>query len=199
MSGFGVVRVFVDANVLYSRTLRDWLFLMALETSPPPYGVYWSEDVLAEVVHNLRKSYPDWDAAQTGRIRQLLMRSFEGGLVDDFVVDGSFTGSDAADAHVHAAATRCHASFLLTSNVRDFDPDSEGLPYEVITPDDFFVLVDDTVPTLVRAVTVSQMDYWAKRRPEARLPHYLRKAGCENFAERVRRHQARIGGLPPGL
>lgn len=77
MSGFGVVRVFVDANVLYSRTLRDWLFLMALETSPPPYGVYWSEDVLAEVVHNLRKSHPDWDAAQTGRIRQLLMRSFE--------------------------------------------------------------------------------------------------------------------------
>lgn len=42
-------RVFVDANILYSRTIRDWLF--ALSTSKiQMFDLFSSEDVFAEVV-----------------------------------------------------------------------------------------------------------------------------------------------------
>jgi hypothetical protein len=40
--------VFVDANVLYSRCLRDWLVLMALDSQHTVYRLRWSEAVLAE-------------------------------------------------------------------------------------------------------------------------------------------------------
>ena len=50
-------RVFVDANILYSRTIRDWLF--ALSTSKiQMFDLFSSEDVFAEVVYHYRRSNP---------------------------------------------------------------------------------------------------------------------------------------------
>lgn len=63
-------------------------------------------------------------------------------------------------------------------------------------PDEFFILVDDSVGSLVREATKAQMDYWCAKRGEALLPDYLERAKCPDFAQRVRRHQAIIGGTP---
>ena len=60
MLGVGPHGVFVDANVLYSRTLRDWLGLLYTLPEYPLFQVYWSEDVLAETLYNLRRSHPEW-------------------------------------------------------------------------------------------------------------------------------------------
>jgi predicted nucleic acid-binding protein len=189
-----LTRVFVDANVLYSRTLRDWLALLQLSSPGEVYTVYWTEDVLAETIYHLRRSHPDWNGAKTTSIRDLIARTFEGGRVDDFEIDDSFLGSDTNDRHVHAAAVACQADFLLTCDKGFFnaDQDVDSMPYEVYQPDDFFVLVDDNAPHLVQQVTCQQTMYWVKRTGRADLASKLIDAGCPEFAERVRNHQGQL-------
>lgn len=68
MSGTGHHRVFVDSNVFYSRTMRDWIGLLYVTGETPPFHVLWSEDVLADVLHHLRKKHPDWDGAAIANV-----------------------------------------------------------------------------------------------------------------------------------
>ena len=49
-------RVFVDANVLSSRTLRGWLF-MTRNAVPGMFELYSSLDVVAESVRAVRRSH----------------------------------------------------------------------------------------------------------------------------------------------
>ena len=187
-------RVFVDANVLYSRTLRDWLALLQLRSSGELYTVYWTEDVLAETIYWLRRNHPAWNGTKITSIRDLIARTFEGGRVEDFSIDDSFPGRDGDDRHVHAAAVACRADFILTSDNGFFitDGDADSRPYEVYTPDDFFVLVDDSAPALVQLVTREQTMYWARRGGRADLAGHLVGAQCPRFAERVRVHQGKL-------
>ncbi|MGL5816560.1 MAG: PIN domain-containing protein [Phycicoccus sp.] len=181
----GVHRVFVDSNVLYSRTLRDWLGLLYLQGERSVFTVFWSEDVLAEALRTLRKKHPEWDGGKISTIRQHIAGTFEVGRVDNFVVDGSYTGPDPHDAHVHGAAVACCADFLLTCNVAHFPETPE---YEVITPDDFFCLMDDVAPALVTDVVREQAQYWGRKRGEADLVGNLERAQAFKFADRVHRH-----------
>ncbi|MGL4177051.1 MAG: PIN domain-containing protein [Dermatophilaceae bacterium] len=162
----GAHRVFADSNVLFSRTLRDWLALMYLRGERSVFTVFWSEDVLAEVLSNLRKAHPEWDGGKISVIRQHIADTFEVGRVDDVAVDGSYTGHDPHDAHVHGAAVACCADFLLTCNVAHFPETPEC---EAITPDDFFCLVDDAAPALVTDVVREQAQYWGRKCGEADL------------------------------
>lgn len=50
--------IFVDSNVWYSRTLRDWLGMLYVTPEAPPFHVRWTEDVLAELLYHLRKQHP---------------------------------------------------------------------------------------------------------------------------------------------
>lgn len=188
MHGTGPYSVFVDSNVWFSRTLRNWFGMLYTTPEAPPFVVHWSEDVFAEVVANLRKCHPDWSGGQITRIRDRLAGTFESGRVDDFQIDGSYGGDDPHDAHVHAAALACGADVLVTTNVADFTWDENTSSYELMHPDDFLVLVDDSMPELVAEVTSRMCDYWVRKDGAADLPAALRAAGCSNFAERVRRH-----------
>ncbi|WP_307867596.1 PIN domain-containing protein [Umezawaea beigongshangensis] len=186
--------MFVDANVLYSRTLRDWLALLQLNSPEEVYTVYWTEDVLAETIYRLRRKHPDWNGAKITAIRDGIAATFEGGRVEDFVVDGTFPGVDGDDRHVHAAAVACRADFILTCD-KGFSTagcDAGSTPYEVYRPDEFFVLVDDSAPHLVRLVTREQTLYWVGREGRADLAGKLIDAGCPVFAERVRIHQGEL-------
>lgn len=187
-------RVFVDANVLYSRTLRDWLALLQLRSDGEIYSVYWSEDVLCEAIYHLRRKHPGWDGAKITRIRDLHVRVFEHGRVDDFTVDGSFPGRDGNDRHVHAAALACTADVILTCDggFSTGDAASDSLPYEVYRPDEFFVLVDDSAPDAVRRVTREQTEYWYRRCGRAALTEHLMNANCPEFAQRVVAHQTQL-------
>lgn len=194
MSGPPGGGVFVDSNVFYSRTQRDWLGLM--HTRPdhlPPFAVRWTEDVLADVIHHLRKQRPNAPGAAMAAIRDRIAATFETGRVTDFVIDGSYRGPDPHDAHVHAAAVACRAAYLLTNNTSDFPEDaSDPLPYEVIQPDDFFVLVDDANPELVAECVEEQIRYWARHSPgDIDLVGPLERAVCPAFAARVRTHLQR--------
>ncbi|MBM4686397.1 hypothetical protein GS532_22210 [Rhodococcus hoagii] len=52
--------VLVDANILYSRTLRDWLALLYLDASSDMFEVKWTDDIMVEFQYNLRKKNPSW-------------------------------------------------------------------------------------------------------------------------------------------
>lgn len=188
VQGPGQYDVFVDANVWFSRTLRDWFGMLYTVPETPPFVVHWTEDVLAELIYHLRRRRPDWSGAHVTRIRDLLAGTFEVGRVDDFTVDETYRGKDPHDAHVHAAAVACGADVLVTLDARDFVWDENTSPYELMFPDDFLILVDDSAPGLVAEVVTRMCAYWVGRDGEADLPGRLTAAGCPNFAERVLAH-----------
>lgn len=185
----GPLDVLVDANVLFSRTVRDWVFLCYLETDPPMYRLYWTEDILAEVVGSLRERYPFHDDAQIGGVRRRIVATLPDGEIDGYSIDTSRTYRDPKDAHVHSAAIHGNVDILLTDNVSDLRPDdSDDLPYEVLTADEFLLLVDDSSHELVHAVTRKQFRYHSGRSDSFSLPRSLERAGAKLFAERVAGH-----------
>lgn len=186
--GLGPYSVFVDANVWYSRVLRDWLGVLYTTPEVPTLVVHWTEDVLAELLFHLRRQHPDWPGSQITNIRDRLASTFEAGRVEDFVIDAGYRGRDEHDAHVHAAAVACGADALVTFNTADFSWDENSAQYELMHPDDFLLLVDDSSPSLVAAAAARMCSYWVDRCGEADLPARLRAAGCPQFAERVLRH-----------
>lgn len=193
MGGHFRPRIFIDANVIYSKTVRDWLGLLYTDTSSdfPPFDVSWSEDVLAEALASLRDDHPEWDGGMVANVREKIAGFFEGGCVRDYDVVGSnFRGSDPGDAHVHAAAIASLSDYLVTSNVSDLLPEkgADLLPYEVLTPDEFFTLVDDAVPQVVDACIDRQIGYLNGRGQEIQLKEALEAADCPTFAQRVVAH-----------
>ena len=188
MQGTGQYSAFVDANVWFSRTLRDWLGMLYTVPESPPFVVHWTEDVLAELIYHLRKSNPGWSGDRITGIRDRLAGTFEAGRVERFEIDATYRGRDTGDAHVHAAALACRADVLITCNADDFTWDENTSSYEVMHPDHFLVLVDDSSPELVAAVVSQMCAYWVGRRGEANLTASLRKADCPQFAERVLAH-----------
>jgi predicted nucleic acid-binding protein len=186
-----IQRVFVDANVLYSRTLRDWLFLLRRETEGM-FQIHTTEDVLAELVYTLRRNNPQMDGGVITNLRDKLVASIDE-LVGDFDATIEYTGADPNDRHVHAAAVASHAHVLLTDDGGFKGSDDD--PYEVFTCDDFFVLVDDSASWMVERVVADQNTYWSKK-PGSRktLSQALVDAGCPEFAKRVEIHLRTLSG-----
>lgn len=188
MQGPDNLIVFVDANVWFSRTLRDWIGMLYTTPDNPPFEVRWTEDVLAEVLYHLRRKHPDWDGSRITGIRDRLADTFEVRRVTDFAVGPDYKGRDVLDAHVHAAAIACEADILVTSNVADFVWDGNESPYDVLTPDEFLMLVDDAAPEFVAEVALRMCKHWLRLTGDAHLPQSLKDAGCPQFAGAVRQH-----------
>jgi hypothetical protein len=185
-----VTRVLVDANVLYSRTLRDWLFLLKLRSEAGMFTIASTVDIVVEAVARYRDSNPIVDGMTIAAMHDGIVSCLDE-RVDDYTIDGSFPGADQGDAHVHAAAKACGAGIVLTCDTgwdKLTQPQLDALPYEVHDPDYFFCIIDDAAPSIVRQVIEEQIDYWMRKRGEVDLPARLRAATCPEFAERVRRH-----------
>lgn len=187
-----VARVFVDANVIYSRTLRDWLMHARVVTAGNMFTLVTSEDVLNETLARLRDDNATWDGAQISNIRNRVHHVFDE-VVEDFPGDVEFPGKDSGDSHVHAAAISVQATMLLCRD-RGFFECSDSLPYEPITPDDFFVLLDDAASSPVPEMVKSQLLYWSSRGQIVKLDEKLIHAGCPGFAERVAFRTAELAG-----
>lgn len=182
-------RVLVDANVLFSRTVRDWVFLLKLESQCGMFSLLCTVDILSEALARLRDTYPDLPGAVIADIHDRVLANIDE-RVDDFEV-GTFAGSDSDDAHVDAAARASAADAILTSD-EGWSQMSEHaldeLPYEVFTPDEFLCLIDDSNSAVVAAVVKHQLRYWMDRDGDVDLPARLRAANCRDFADRVRDH-----------
>ena len=111
--------VLADANILFSRTLRDYVLYAADEGA---IEVHWSREILAEMSRNLRENL-GFSHDNTSRLEQLMNDYIEYALVE---VDPSDLATvegvemDAKDRHVLAAALSADADILLTDNTKDF-------------------------------------------------------------------------------
>ncbi|WP_084485513.1 hypothetical protein [Nocardia beijingensis] len=185
--GGRVQRVLVDANILYSRTLRDWLSLLYLRGGLGMFQVFWTEDIMAETLYWRRRNNPFLSEDQIGGIRRRVAATFgDDSVITGYKIDDTVVYPDVFDAHVHGAAIHGDIDVVLTANPADFDMDRfDDLPYEVYSADAFFQLIDDSQPQLVRRVMEEQLAYWVPRKGKA-LPEALRDADVPIFAERIR-------------
>ena len=169
-------RVFVDADVLASRTPYEWLALLRDETDA--FQLHSSPAVVADAVRLWRSRDPAAREAAAPRHLVLLTAS-----LDEVVGDGD-TGAEPDHAcrvggFAVEDAVASGAQVLLSSSVRTSGP-ADHLPFEVFTPDQFLCLTDDTAPTAVRDVT--------RQRAAEPLAAALAAAGCPAFAARVAAH-----------
>lgn len=184
-------RVFVDANVLFSKTLMDWLFLLHLE-NPAMFQLHSTEDVFAEVVANMREKHPTAPGHKTARRAQLMRENMDE-VLEDFPPDLAFTGTDPHDYHVHAGAVHGRADFVLTCNApQDITTTPEAEPYDIVHPDDFFLVVADSNPACLIPVVRDQVAYWSAIPRHRQLDDALARADCPQFADRVRQTLAQI-------
>jgi hypothetical protein len=160
------------------------------------FELHTSEDVLAETISTLRNLHPTMDGGVTTHLRKSIEESIDE-LVLDFDTNVPYSGADPGDLHVHAATIACRADILLTDDKGFLN--SDELPYEVFTSDDFLILVDDSAPWLVQNTVQGMNQYWAKRPGNAHksLSRALEAAGCPNFAKRVDQHLRKLSGPPP--
>ncbi|WP_418907087.1 PIN domain-containing protein [Glutamicibacter endophyticus] len=183
-----IQRVFVDANVLFSRTLRDWLFLLRAESKGGLFQIHTTWDIITEAGSRLRDKYPEASGTLVAELVdkcQLLfdeiLVNYPGGKVPEM--------TDREDWHVHHAATASRANVLLTEDTGFL---SEDTFYEVFNCDEFFVEINSSAPSYVRNVTEKQAVYWAARNGKS-LPDALRDSNCPMFADAVQQHILNIG------
>lgn len=184
----GVPKALVDANVLYSRTLRDWIILLSLRDETPFFYLRWSEDIMVETLYHLRKKHPYWDEPQIGEIRRRIEDSLGSEKITGYQVDKDLDYTDPHDAHVHAAAVHGQVQYVVSNDkgFGDFTAaHDETLDYEHYTADGFLVLIDDNSAPTVRQVLIEQIDYYRQRGGSFNLVKMLQSAGAPKFAERI--------------
>lgn len=190
-----MLRVFVDANVLYSRTIRDWVFLLRLTGTGGIFQLHSTQDVITEAMYHLRKKSPLMKGRALALVRARIEDSLDE-IVEDFDPSIHFYGDDVGDRHVHAAAIACRTDILVTMDEGFLAlPNQDDLPYEIYHPDDFLVQVDDSAPQLVQAVTRDQRMYWRQKKHHSGLESALVKADCSKFAARIRAHLMKQSGV----
>lgn len=178
-------RVFVDANIIVSKTIFDWLFHLRC-LNDGMFQLHSTNDVFVEALRNVRKNNPRASSDLIDRRLEMIKDCIDETL-EYFPSTVPFTGNHENDYHVHAAAVTLRSDILLTDNkVSDFTTHPEDEPYEVYTADDFFMLVIGSHPECLLPATRSQFSYW-KNRPNSRpLVDALQSSGCNQFAEQVR-------------
>ncbi|WP_158685253.1 PIN domain-containing protein [Microbacterium halophytorum] len=183
-------RVFVDANVLGSRTQYDWLFQLRLRVEM--FSLWTSGDVVDEANRAWRLRHPNADGAMREKRTRIFSTYFDE-VSDDWAGGSETQLRDRHDSHVHNAAVSTGADVLLTDNLRDFEGAAER-PYDVYSPDTFFMLIERNAPQAVRDVTRDQALYWNGKREEGTarrertLSDALRHAQCPMFADVVEGH-----------
>lgn len=193
--------VFVDANVLYSKTLRDWTLMLGQECNR--FAVVSSQDCIIEALANIREK----NVAGDGGVVRQIKASIEGALHD--IIDdwpgGEIDGMpDEKDWHVVHAATHAQVQILVTDNLKDFAPVADSLPFDLYSPDELLTLVAHNDPEAVAKVTRRQVEYWnrvaqhrvksGKTEPK-RLSEALRDAGARDFADVIDQTLRTLSGI----
>lgn len=125
-----------DACVLYPAALRNLLMHLALTDL---FRARWTDAIHEEWTRNLIKDRPDLDPALVYRTRDLMDRHVRDAKVAGYEqLMPAIRLPDPDDAHVVAAAIHCHASTIVTLNLRDFPADVLAqFGIEAQHPDDF--------------------------------------------------------------
>ncbi|MFN2301860.1 MAG: PIN domain-containing protein [Gammaproteobacteria bacterium] len=127
--------VVLDACVLYPATLRDFLLRLA---QTGLFAARWTDRIHGEWIGALSKKRPEL-ATKLARTRALMNQAIPDCLVTNYEqFIAGLTLPDANDRHVLAAALRCGAQIIVTTNTKHFPQgilDSYGV--EAMHPDIF--------------------------------------------------------------
>ncbi|MFJ4175387.1 hypothetical protein [Microbacterium sp. NPDC089696] len=164
---------FVDANVLVSKTLRLWLLMLRVYTQGGLFVLHSTDEFFsAEHV-----AAPERDEARI--------------FVDDVVDEpdlSDLSGADERTSRLHAAAVSSNAVYVIADAGLFDNVDLDELPYEVHTPDSFFMLVAANHAEAVDAVIEAHLG----SADASKKPHLqLEQAGCPEFATCVLAHMQR--------
>lgn len=129
--------VLADANVLYSRVLRDYLLYAG---AAGVLEIRWSAAILAEVVEHLAKNIAGFDAAAGSRLITAMNDAFPAAEVEPndgtAAVIAGLPLPDEDDRHVLAAAVAVNADVLCTDNLKDFPTDvMAAVGIQLMAPD----------------------------------------------------------------
>lgn len=132
--------VLYDACVLYPSVLRDVLIELAM----PHYGLFqakWTERIESEWLDNLINNRSDLDPAKIRRVAELMRNAVPDCIVRNFErLEVGLVLPDPNDRHVLAAAIRCKAQAIITSNLKDFPAAVlQEFDIEAIHPDVFLI------------------------------------------------------------
>ena len=181
------LRVFLDANVIASKTLRDWLFKLSL-FDPRVLSLCSSDLVLEEARRTFARRNPSADRTIVDGLFERIRAMF-----DHVVIwtgnPSEIDGINIDDVHVHHAALRAEATHLATSNLRDFQP-RQPMPYILCSPDELLVTLTLLTPNGIKKVAESEAVYWSGRKSIEPLvktvPDALFDAGAQHFSQIVR-------------
>lgn len=162
---------FVDANVLFSKTLRVWLFMLRAHTNGGLFVLHSTDDVFTA-------------GRLTGPVQDRIRAALDD-VVDVYPEAPDLLGAGEHTQRIHAAALASNAVYVITDdNIYD-NVDTDTLPYEVHTPDSFLMLVAANAAEAVDAV----IDTHLGRAEGSKKPHLaLEDAGCTEFATCVLKH-----------
>jgi predicted nucleic acid-binding protein len=144
-----------DANVLHPPGLRDLLMRLG---QTGLFRARWSEQILDEMVRSILDRRPDLDPQRLARTRKLMCEAVADCLVMGYepLID-ALELPDADDRHVLAAAIRCSAQVIVTSNLKDFPVSAlEPFNIEAQDPDQFVLDLVNLAPARVAAVIQQQ-------------------------------------------
>ncbi|MDY6052150.1 MAG: PIN domain-containing protein [Rothia sp. (in: high G+C Gram-positive bacteria)] len=187
-----VYKVVVDANLLLSTTLRDWVLMPCYESGSQFYQVVTSQSILDEFGYHWRKDHADVD----DHVRQKIVERIKQCLVvvEGYPVTTPLGYPDKDDSHVHSAAVHSHANALITDDKKllNFAQTEEGedqLPYETMSCDDFLMQLTDYAPReFFAAIYLKQEKYWERQKGSRTLPEQLEAAGAHQFATYLKQH-----------
>jgi len=178
--------VLVDANVLYSRVLCDYL-LYAAEIGV--CAVAWSQEILDETTEHLCANLPGFTAESAARLTGALLEAFPYSLVEPSTADNQrledWPLPDEDDRHAIAAALTAEATIICTNNTRDFPGQvMDPLGIAVMTPDALLArLVESHPAPMLRAHRMSVAAF--RGATDAVTLAALRRAGAAVAADRL--------------
>jgi len=152
LSNFTVI---YDACVLYPAPLRDLLIRLARTRR---FRAGWTAEIHHEWIEAVLKNRPDLKREQLERTVDLMEKAVPGSQVTGYesLIDG-LELPDPDDRHVLAAAIRCGAAAVITTNLKDF-PKEQLAKYETLAihPDDFIMDLADLEPQLLEITAKQQ-------------------------------------------
>lgn len=133
--------VLLDTNILMSKTLRDWILILAQESNFKFFQPYVSSGILDEFGYKMRRRKPELDDGALEMCKKQI-RDSTWDIISGFQVSHIPGYPDKNDLHVHAAADHGGMHALITHDTKllNFATTPEGQDiqkYETMSADDF--------------------------------------------------------------
>jgi predicted nucleic acid-binding protein len=181
----------LDANVLYSASLRDFLLRLAFDGLFAPH---WTVKIQDEWVENLLLKRPELKRERLLRTCAEMDSHFPNGRVRGFEpIIETLILPDKKDRHVVAAALQAKAKYVVTFNLRDFPKAAIPSRIEVISPDEFvFRIIENDPSTFIETVSKHRASL---ARPSKTVDEYLETLEQQKLhktVEFLRQHKDKI-------